>query len=342
MIEHNIFLYIILFLLAAIASYYLNGIINKIYINRGLIDQITVRSSHNSRVTRTGGLAIFLAIIGLILLILPLTTVYVNVNFWISLSLIILLGALDDLFALSYKQKFIFQIFIGFILTQSGYSINSLFGVFGVYEISQIGSIITSVLVYVIIVNSMNLVDGIDGLSSFLFLYPVSLISLFIWGLDLELFIIIPIIIGSMFAFLWFNFRRQKKVFLGDSGSLLVGTLISFFIFWLLDSTHFVATDTYINRGYLSTLLLIYPLTDTLRVFVLRILNKKSPFSADRIHLHHRLLNKGFTHIYATTLIIMLSLTILIINLLWFNFLGLLLAPIATIFLMTAFFYYFF
>ena len=121
-----------------------------------------------------------------------------------------------------------------------------------------------------------------------------------------------------------------------------MGTLLSFFVFWFLKKDHNIAIDTYINRGYLATLLLIYPLTDTLRAFTLRILKRKSPFSADRIHLHHRLLDKGYTHLYASLIILILSLLILIANLLWFNFLGILLAPIATFLLMIAIFYYFF
>jgi UDP-N-acetylmuramyl pentapeptide phosphotransferase/UDP-N-acetylglucosamine-1-phosphate transferase len=342
MLDQNLYLYIILFSISMIVSFYLNGLINKIYLNRGLIDQITLRSSHNSKVTRTGGIALFLVITALSLSISNLTSIFIDVNFWIALSLIILLGALDDIFTLTYRQKFIFQVFIGFILTQSGFFIDSFFGVFGFYEIPRMAAILTSIIVYVIIVNSMNLIDGIDGLSTLLFIYPVSVISLFIWGLDLKLFILIPIIVGSMCAFLWFNLRRRRKVFLGDAGSLLVGTFLSFFVFWLLSSDHVIATDSFINRGYFATLLLIYPLTDTLRAFTLRILNKKSPFSADRIHLHHRLLNKGYTHIYASLLILLLSVTILIINLLWFSILGLFLAPIATVFLMVVFYYYFF
>lgn len=339
MLNQNLILYLILFSISIFGSLYLNGLINRIYLNRGLIDQITSRSSHNRKVTRTGGIAVFLVITAISLLISPLTSVFSDVNFWTALSLIILLGSLDDIFSLTYRQKFIFQVYIGFVLTLSGYFIDSFFGVLGFYEIPKILAILISVLVYVVIVNSMNLIDGIDGLSTLLFIYPLSIISLFIWGSDLQLFILIPIILGSMCAFLWFNLRRRKKVFLGDSGSLLVGTILSFFIFWLLSSDNKIATDIYINRGYFATLLLIYPLTDTLRVFILRISNKKSPFSADRIHLHHRLLKKGYTHFFSSLIILALSVTILIANLFWFNILGLLLAPIATFFLMIFFYY---
>ena len=342
MLEQNAILYFILFLSAIIGSYYLNGVINAIYLGKGLIDKVTLRSSHNSKVTRTGGIAIFLVIVTYSVLLATVIPIIQSLHFWIALGLIILLGALDDIFTLSYKQKFIFQLFTGLILTQSGYLIDSFHGVFGIYDLPYLVAVTTSIVVYIVIVNAMNLIDGIDGLSSFLFLFPVSVIGLFIWGVDIELFILIPIIIGSVLAFLYFNLSRHRKVFLGDSGSLLVGTLLCFFIFWFLKKDHNIAIDTYINRGYLATLLLIYPLTDTLRAFTLRILKRKSPFSADRIHLHHRLLNKGYTHLYASLMILMLSLLILIVNLLWFNFLGIVLAPIATILLMTVIFYYFF
>ena len=342
MLEQNAILYFILFLTALIGSYYLNGIIRAIYLDKGFIDKITIRSSHNRKVTRTGGIALFLIIIVFSILLSPVHPVIQNIYFWEALGLIILLGALDDIFNLSYKQKFIFQLFTGLILSQSGFLVDSFFGVFGIYELPNGFAIICSTIVYVIVVNAMNLIDGIDGLAGFLFLYPLSVIGLFIWGIDLELFILVPIIIGSLFAFLWFNFSRRRKVFLGDSGSLFIGTILSFFLFWLLKKDHDIALDPYINRGYLASLLLIYPLTDTFRAFTLRILKRKSPFSADKIHLHHRLLNKGYTHLYASLLILMLSVLILIVNLLWFNLLGLVFAPIATLLLMIAIFYYVF
>ena len=132
----------------------------------------------------------------------------------------------------------------------------------------------------------------------------------------------VPVILGVLLAFLNYNISRVRKIFLGDSGSLLLGTLMSFMLFWLLDHGTNVATDLIINRGYLSVVLLIYPLTDTLRVFILRVRMGKSPFTADRLHLHHKLIDRGFTHFFAALLVAFLSFLFLSINLIWYGYLG--------------------
>ena len=149
----------------------------------------------------------------------------------------------------------------------------------------------------------------------------------------------VPVILGVLITFLNYNVSRVRKIFLGDSGSLLLGTLMSFMLFWLLDSGTQVDTDLIINRGYLSVVMLIYPLTDTLRVFVLRVREGRSPFSADRLHLHHKLIDKGFTHFFAALLVAFLSFLFLTVNLLWYGYFGFWGASIFSIALMVLIFY---
>jgi UDP-N-acetylmuramyl pentapeptide phosphotransferase/UDP-N-acetylglucosamine-1-phosphate transferase len=128
---------------------------------------------------------------------------------------------------------------------------------------------------------------------------------------------------GIIAGFLYHNLKPFGKVFLGDAGSLTMGTLFSFFVFWLMDGNNIQFTDTIINRSLLAVLIFIYPLADTLRVFILRASKGKSPFSPDRSHLHHRLIDKGYTHFFSSIQIIVLSALLLALNLILYSTLGL-------------------
>ena len=121
-------------------------------------------------------------------------------------------------------------------------------------------------------------------------------------------------LIGALFGFLLFNFKSEKKVFLGDFGSLLIGSIITYFIFSILYSKNQVITDNWINRSLICVLLLIYPLTDTLRVYLLRAKSGNSPFLPDRRHLHHKLIDKGYSHVKASILIAFLSISVLVVG----------------------------
>ena len=314
--------FLILFIIAAGVSYVLNGSIRSLYLKKGYVDQINERSSHTALVTRSGGVALFLALVLAISATASIYPVYQETAFWLALVLIFITGLWDDLYNLTFKQKFIVQVAVGLLLTQTGYMINSFHGVFGLYELPYFASLCVSLAVYIIVVNSMNLIDGIDGLASLIFSLFLGLMGILFWSAAPELFVMVPVILGVLLAFLNYNISRVRKIFLGDSGSLLLGTLMSFMLFWLLDHGTNVATDLIINRGYLSVVLLIYPLTDTLRVFILRVRMGKSPFTADRLHLHHKLIDRGFTHFFAALLVAFLSFLFLSINLIWYGYLG--------------------
>ena len=113
----------------------------------------------------------------------------------------------------------------------------------------------------------------------------------------------------------YYNYKKNKKIFLGDAGSLLLGTLISIYVFTIFSSDYIIKDRFIINKAIFSILLLIYPLTDLLRVFIIRISQKKSPFIADSNHLHHKLLKRKINHFSSTLIIQILSLILLLIYL---------------------------
>ena len=128
------------------------------------------------------------------------------------------------------------------------------------------------------------------------------------------MYLVIPSVVGAIAGFLFFNFNPSKKVFLGDTGALLLGSVIAFFIFYILDSENYIITDDFISRPLMVILLIIYPLADTLRASLIRMYKGRSPFLADRVHLHHRLIDKGLSHYGASTLILMLSISVLLLG----------------------------
>jgi len=168
--------------------------------------------------------------------------------------------------------------------------------------------------VFIVIVNAFNLIDGIDGLSALLSIKFFLLIAGIITISSKEMYLVIPSVVGAITGFLFFNFNPVKKVFLGDTGALLLGSVIAFFIFYILDSDNYIITDDFISRPLMVILLIIYPLADTLRASLIRMYKGKSPFLADRVHLHHRLIDKGYNHWGASTLILGLSITVVMVG----------------------------
>ena len=304
------------FFLALGLSLYLNKYLNKSFNLNKMFDPITDRSSHRLNATRSGGLAMFLVFC--ICYGVGKATGLIEINLYALLCfcLIALIGVGDDLFRLKYREKFFLQLFAGIVLLQSGMYIDSFHGIFGIEELPYAASVAVSLFVFIVVVNSLNLIDGIDGLASLLSLKYFLVMGAILSVSSKEMELVVPVIVGSTVGFLSYNFNPNKKVFLGDTGSLLLGSVMSFFIFYTLNTSSFIVTDGYISRPLFVVLLLIYPLADTLRAFVIRVYKKRSPFVADRIHLHHRLLNKGISHWRASVTILISSISVLLAGLL--------------------------
>ena len=330
----ELFYYFIFLLFSMAVSFYLNGYVYRSFSSNKMIDPINERSSHNSKATRSGGISLFLTIClcyaiaaSTGLLLIPSAGVVTGVGF------MALTGFIDDMFSVRYREKFFLQIFSGFLIIQNGWAIDSFHGVFGIFAIPEWVGFLVSMFVFIVVVNSLNLIDGLDGLASLVSIKFFLIIGGLILVSSKEMFIFFPIIIGALFGFLGHNFRSSKKVFLGDTGSLFVGSIIAFFILYVLDSSNPIITDSYISRPLLMVLSLFYPLIDTLRAVILRSYKGRSPFIADRIHLHHRLVDKGYEHWMASVLILCLSIFLAVLNFLVYAKIGLLLCVVITMLL---------
>ena len=282
-----------IFLFALFLSTILAPLIQRLFIYYKKFDIINHRSSHSGFATRTGGLSSFM--------VLFLVSIYYyfngieiyNYSLLIPISTIFIVGVYDDFYNANFKLKFFLQIIVAKMLIDQGLIIDDFYGVFGLNEVSRIFSQLFTTFVFLIIVNSINFIDGVDGLAL------TEVIKLFVIfelinNLNSPFYYLSLIIIGSLIPLYYYNFKKENKIFLGDGGSLLLGTLICIYVFNFLNSQSIFNYS--FNRPVLSILILLYPLFDLLRVFIIRIASKRSPFHPDKNHLHHMLLKKNIKH----------------------------------------------
>ena len=268
-------------------------LIQLIFLKYKIFDPINQRSSHSVLATRTGGLACF-SVFFLISIYFYLFEYEVyDFSLLIPLSIMFIIGVYDDFYDANFKLKFLIQIIVCKILIDQGLVIDNFYGIFNLYEIPRISSQLFTVFVFLVIVNSINFIDGIDGLGLTEIIKILTIFLVINYQNNSKLYLGL-VIISSLIPLYFYNFRKQNKIFLGDGGSLFLGTLISVYTFGLLNSDFQLPFS--FNKPLLSILILLYPLIDLLRVFIIRVSNRKSPFYPDNNHLHHFLLRKKINH----------------------------------------------
>ena len=233
-------------------------------------------------------------------------------------------GLKDDLLGTSAMRKLVIELSVALGLVILGnLRITNLHGLLGIEQMGYFSEIILSVIAFVGIVNAFNLIDGIDGLAS----GTGILISLTygIWFLnagDYLYMIACFSLTGSLFAFFLYNvFGNTNKIFMGDTGSLLVGTILAVFT---IHFNGFIPVSDGMEEGLpaISLAIMIVPVIDTLRIFVIRILKKKSPFSPDMNHIHHQLLRLGYSHLKSSLIIISINAIFILLALSFIHTLG--------------------
>jgi UDP-N-acetylmuramyl pentapeptide phosphotransferase/UDP-N-acetylglucosamine-1-phosphate transferase len=176
--------------------------------------------------------------------------------------------------------------------------ITGLHGIFGVYEIPYWGSVFLSIFTYVVVVNAFNLIDGVDGLAAGIgFISCCAFGVWFIFAREFPYAALSFALAGALSGFLIFNFS-PAKIFMGDSGSLVIGMFICVLAIKMIEFPihrldHFWMR---VSKPVYAISALAYPLLDTLRVFVIRAVRGQSPFTADRNHIHHKLLDCKYSH----------------------------------------------
>jgi len=212
---------------------------------------------------------------------------------------IFFMGLRDDVMGISAFKKLGVHIMIGFmIIVLSDIRIESFHGIFGLEELPLIVSYLFTLFVYVVIVNSINLIDGIDGLAGGWGVIAMATFTFWFYQTGQPGAAIIAASLGgALLGFLIFNFH-PARIFMGDSGSLLVG-LITFVLAVKVIETpisHLPDSLLGISKPVVAMGILAYPLVDTIRVFCLRLCKGSSPFSPDNLHIHHVLIGRGLGH----------------------------------------------
>ena len=295
------------FFLSIISSYYCQ----KYFLKQNIIDKINIRSSHDSIATRSGGLSIFLVLIIISIYYYLNGTDIFNFSILVPLSLLFLVGIYDDFNGVDFKLKFIFQIIAAKIIIDNGLIIDNFHGFLGVFEINRVLAQLVSIFIIISIINAINFVDGIDGLLTSIFI--IFIISYeFFASVSTDFYFLSLIIIPALIPLYYFNFRKTKKIFLGDSGSYLLGGMIAIYVLNILGFGYRIKPEFDLNKIIYVISILIYPIIDITRIFSLRLLNKKSPFLADNNHIHHLILAKTNSHLKTTFIVILCSLFFII------------------------------
>jgi UDP-N-acetylmuramyl pentapeptide phosphotransferase/UDP-N-acetylglucosamine-1-phosphate transferase len=273
-----------------------------------LFDEPGERRSHTVSTPSLGGIAIFAGTLFSIILWTPFKYFGDLQYILCSFIIIFLIGAKDDIDPISPSKKFLGEIFAAAILVfRANVRITSLYGFFGVYEIPYLVSIFLSIFTIIVIINAFNLIDGINGLSGSIGLLISITFGYWFYQADrIELGIVAFSLAGSIIAFLKFNVT-PAKIFMGDTGALLLGLVCSILAIEFIEAQSSITDPSLILKSgpAVAIAILILPLFDTLRVFILRALDGKSPFYPDRRHIHHLLIDTGLSHMQATGILLL-------------------------------------
>lgn len=297
-------------------------------LKRKIFDIPNSRKVHKNLVPRLGGISFIPSmLLAFILALAMLSYEYkghiIQINLWsafflLSLLIIYSLGIIDDLIGLGAKIKFSVQIMAAVLLPASGLYINNLYGLFGAHAIPAWLGIPFTVFAIVFVVNAMNLIDGIDGLCAGIsemalagFLFAFYEEGLYVYC------ILIAGLMGVLIPYLYYNLfggpNRDKKIFMGDSGSLTLGFILSFLSVKLsMDNSAVMPFNPWHMPVALS--LLLVPVFDVVRVILHRLRTHRAPFHPDKNHIHHKLIRYGLTMHQSLITIILIAIAFLAIN----------------------------
>lgn len=218
-------------------------------------------------------------------------------------------GTMDDILNLSPSLRFLIEIVVVLLLVfVGGYCINDFRGLWGIGPISSWYAVPLTVFATVGIINAINLMDGVNGLSSGYCIMACTIFGILFHLAGEEVMTILAVVsVGALIPFFLHNvFGKSSKMFIGDGGTLVMGTVMSVFVIAILQSGSRVAAFVDPNVGLVPFTLAVLsvPVFDTLRVMSTRMLKGSSPFRPDKTHLHHMFIDMGCSHV-ATTLAIL-------------------------------------
>jgi UDP-GlcNAc:undecaprenyl-phosphate GlcNAc-1-phosphate transferase len=281
-----------------------------------LFDIPNERASHTGDVPVLGGLSVF-AGFSLAAIICTIPDESGTMKYLLGgIIVLFFLGLKDDVLVVDPKKKFVGQIIAAIIVVIFGdVRITNFHLVFGIDNISNLSSILFSLFLFLLLINGFNLIDGVDGLASGI----GTLICLatgvwFIMAGHYYYSIIGFALAGALLAYMRFNiFDGKNKIFMGDTGSMITGLIVTVLVVKFLEYVRYAPqTLQFESAPALAFSLVIVPMFDTLRIIVVRISRGSSPFKSDKNHIHHSLLNLGYSHVKATITIITINIMLVL------------------------------
>lgn len=299
-----------------------------------LFDQPDERKIHQGAVPRLGGIAFKPVVFFSIALMFGLCQFFGYGNMFDGISaesrplafsfccvmLLYLVGMADDLIGIRYKAKFAVQIMCGVMMIAGGMWISNLHGLFGIHEVAAWFGYPLTILVIVFIINSINLIDGIDGLASGLCGVATLFYGMVFFLLQEYIYAVLSFAtLGVLVPFFYYNVfgdaNKQKKIFMGDTGSLTTGMVLCVLSLKILQYPPTSVPDRFPDLLIFAYSPLFIPCLDVVRVYLHRVRNGKNPFLPDKNHIHHKLLAVGMRQRAAMVTIISFSLLFTLCNL---------------------------
>lgn len=295
------------FITAAVVSFLAIPSIIRVAKEKNLVDVPDERKQHGDIIPTLGGMAIF-------------ASFTLSSSYWVNsaimpemqyivcaLVLMFFTGIKDDILTIAASKKFIAQLVAAWILVHSAdIRLTSLYGILGIYEVPMVVSYILSIIAIAGITNAFNLIDGINLLAASIGVMATTVFGFwFSYYGYLQWAVFCFSMAGSLVGFMYFN-KSPAKIFMGDTGALIIGIICSVLAIKFVELNR---SQEYLTSGpTLAIAILFTPLFDTIRVFTKRIAKGRSPFSADRNHLHHCLIDNGLSHHQATLTLVCLNL----------------------------------
>ena len=298
-------------LAAAVTSFVISflviPVIIKYSLEKNLVDIPGRRKIHKKITPSMGGIAIFIGFVVSALIWMEFSQWKEMRFILIALFIVFFIGVRDDLVPLRPFMKLLGQVMAATVLiVLFDLRLKSFYGLMGIYDIPLIVSYIITLFTIIVITNSFNLIDGLDGLAG-----TIASISLLAFGVsfylagDIVFAVLSFSMVGAVIAFLFFNWD-PSEIFMGDTGALVIGLMLAISAIHFIDLQYNLPVDNpYKFKAGISgaVCFIMIPLADTLRIFILRIIRKQSPFTPDKSHIHHNIMRLGFSHGHSTMIL---------------------------------------
>ncbi len=308
------FIVLLALIIAFTITYFAIPVIITVAERKRLFDVPDERKVHQAPIPSLGGLGIFGGFIIAVLISAPFNTNF-EIQFFLAAAVVIFfLGLKDDILIISPIKKFIGQVIASFLIIYGGdIQISNMQGFLGVFELPAWASLLLTYFTTMVIVNSFNLIDGIDGLAGSLGIIVCTFFGVYFYSIELHAYSVLAFAMAaSVLAFLVYNFQ-PAKIFMGDTGSMLIGLVSAILVIKFISISQTTASGFPLAASpAIGFAALMIPLLDTLRVFAIRIFSRRSPFSPDRNHIHHLLLDRGFNHRSIAIGLSLINVTVLI------------------------------